>query len=75
MAVILLVCMAMAIACVYVLCEAIIALVCWAPVLVVGILATAASSALGADTALTFALAACASLIVQFFTRPARAWR
>jgi len=48
-AVILIVCTAMAIAWVYVVCGAIIALVRWAPVLIAGILAAAASSALGAD--------------------------
>lgn len=68
-AVILTVCAAVAILFIYMVSEVIIGFVRWAPVLIGGVLAPAAASALGADVALTFALATFMALALRILIR------
>ncbi len=64
-AVILTVCAAVAILCIYLVSETIVAFLRWAPVSIGGVLAAAATSALGADAPLTFAFATGTALAVR----------
>lgn len=68
-AVILTVCAAVVMLFIYMVSEVIIAFVRWAPVLIGGVLAAAAVSALGADVALTFALTTFMTLALRILIR------
>lgn len=68
-ALILPVCSAVAILLIYMVSEVILAFVRWAPVLIGGLLAAAAATALSADVALTFALATFMALALRILFR------